>query len=235
MSARFSAPATDELHVSRRGPLGRAFDTAAVAAFVLLWLAGVVALVRHVAPLEALLLVAVGLGVGHLLADLLSGLVHWFADEFFEVDTPVLGPLLIYGFRDHHRDPEEILRHGLLEVSGYNALATLPALAALLVWPAPDPGTRALHAVVLGAAFSVAATNQLHRWAHASRVPAWVGWLQRRRLVLSPEAHARHHRRGRGAYCVTAGWGNPVLDALGLLPALSVRIHRLAGRLGLRR
>ena len=33
MFARFSAPATDELHVSRRGLLGRAFDTAAVAAF----------------------------------------------------------------------------------------------------------------------------------------------------------------------------------------------------------
>ena len=29
--------------------------------------------------------------LGYLLADMLSGTVHWFCDTFFEEDTPVIG------------------------------------------------------------------------------------------------------------------------------------------------
>ena len=214
-----------------RGLLGHVFDAAAVGGFAWLWLLAAGGLFSALDPVQALLLAVVGLLAGHLLADLLGGLVHWFADEFFEEDTPILGPLLIYGFRDHHRDPSGILRHGLLEVTGYNALAALPVLVLLHFWPATSTGSGALHAVMLGTTLSVAMTNQLHRWAHAERVPPVVAWLQRWHLVLSPEGHARHHRRGDRSYCVTAGWWNRPLDAVGLLPALSVPIHRLGRRL----
>jgi hypothetical protein len=66
----------------------------------------------------------------------------------------------------------------------------------------------------------VFATNHIHRWAHARRPPPIVGALQRAGLVLSPAHHARHHRRHDGAYCVTCGWLNPLIDGSGVLAAL---------------
>jgi ubiquitin-conjugating enzyme E2 variant len=204
-----------------------------VGVFALAWGAAALGLAQRVSPMEGALLVCVALPTGHLVADLLSGLLHWFADEFFEEDTPLLGPTLIYGFRDHHRNPRDILAHGPLEVSGYNALATLPVLLALTFWPPGSGFARAIHALLLATTLSVAATNQFHRFAHADRTPRVVGWLQRHGLILSPESHARHHLSGDRAYCVTAGWWNGPLDAAGLLPAVSARVHRLAR--GLRR
>jgi ubiquitin-conjugating enzyme E2 variant len=141
--------------------------------FVLAWLAAALGLAQRVSPIEAVVLACVALPAGHLVADLLSGLLHWFADEFFEEDTPLLGPTLIHGFRDHHRNPRDILSHGLLEVSGYNALASLPVLVALTLWPPGSGFARTIHAVLLATTLSVAATNQFHRYAHADRTPGW--------------------------------------------------------------
>jgi len=219
----------------KRGRLGLASDGLGLALFGVLWALVAYALAGSATPLEGVVFVCVALPLGHLLADLFSGLLHWFADEFFEEDTPVVGPLLIHGFRDHHRNPRDILEHRWVAVSGYNALATVPILAALWAWPAESAALRAVHAVLLATTFSIAATNQLHRWAHADCVPGLVAWLQRRRLILSPEGHALHHARGNRAYCVTAGWLNPPLDALGWLPAFGRGVHQLSRQLRLAR
>ena len=216
---------------SERGAWGLLCDAAALTVFAVGWVAVAGRWVGAAPPVELLVLVVPALVAGHLLADLISGLVHWFADEFFDEDTPLLGPLLIYGFRDHHRNPRDIVTHRFVSVCGYNALATLPVLAALLLWPATDGIGRAVHALLLATSLSVAITNQLHKWAHAERAPRWVRWLQRHGLILPPEHHARHHARGDRAYCVTAGWLNPALDALGLLPALGVSFHGIGRRL----
>ena len=53
-----------------------------------------------------------------------------------------------------------------------------------------------------------------HRWAAAS-VPRVVHWLQKRRLILTPDRHRAHHQNGyAGAYCITSGWMNHSLDRL---------------------
>ena len=51
---------------------------------------------------SAWLWLATGFLVGYLLADLLSGTVHWFCDSFFAPDTPLIGRSIIHPFRDHH-------------------------------------------------------------------------------------------------------------------------------------
>jgi hypothetical protein len=63
---------------------------------------------------------------GWLAADFASGIVHWFADTFFEEDAPWIGPLLIRPFREHHRDPQAMTRHGFLELTGNSCLVLLP-------------------------------------------------------------------------------------------------------------
>ena len=74
----------------------------------------------------ALLLAALG---GYLLADVASGLTHWFCDSFFREDTPLIGPVLIHPFREHHRDPAAMTRHSFLELTGNSCLGVLPVLA----------------------------------------------------------------------------------------------------------
>jgi len=52
-------------------------------------------------------------------------------------------------------------------------------------------------------------TNQVHQWAHMPHPPAVVRWLQRRRLILSPEAHRQHHQSPYAMnYCIATGWSN---------------------------
>ena len=66
-------------------------------------------------------------------ADWVSGLAHWFCDTFFEEDTAVIGPALIQPFREHHRDPLAMTRHGFLELNGNNCLGLVVPLA-VAIW-----------------------------------------------------------------------------------------------------
>lgn len=199
----------------------KAFDVASVSALLVL-LALAVARVAPVlggdAPAWVLLPACVA---AVLAADLVSGVVHWICDRFFAEDTPLIGRMLIHPFREHHVDPMAITRHGLFELCGNNALAVVLPVLALVLSGAPraSAGALAVHGFVIAFSFAVFATNQMHKWAHAVEAGMVVRWLQRMRLILSPEVHDRHHRGdfSRG-YCVTTGWLNPVLDAYRVLP-----------------
>src|SRR4051794_31117228 len=58
-------------------------------------------------------LLAVAFLVSMVVADLISGLVHWLADAWATVEFPFLGPTLIKNFREHHADPKALTRKGL--------------------------------------------------------------------------------------------------------------------------
>ena len=99
---------------------------------------------------DAAWLLCPALLLGYALADLASGVLHWFCDSFFDERTPALGPLLIAPFREHHRDPLGIVRHGPLELHANSCLAALPVLGACRLAPGPESGATALfwHAVI---------------------------------------------------------------------------------------
>jgi ubiquitin-conjugating enzyme E2 variant len=72
------------------------------------------------------------------------------------------------------------------------------------------------------------ATNGFHCWAHTPVPPRWVGWLQRHRLVLAPQAHAAHHRGAHDqSYCVTTGWLNLLLDRWRFFERVEVALARI--------
>ena len=172
--------------------------------------------------------------LAYLAADLAAGTVHWFCDTFFAEDTPVIGPAVVRGFREHHRDPSGITRHGFLEVNGGNCLAALPVLVAVAWAGGPTPASRASlfgHAFVVLFALAIFGTNQFHRWAHAERVPPGVRWLQRHGLILSPARHDVHHAGAHDqGYCVTTGWLNPLIDHLDLFGRTERAVRRLLPR-----
>jgi ubiquitin-conjugating enzyme E2 variant len=211
-----------------------ALDVAFVAAFAM---AAVILLVRlgGVPPAGWWPAILASALVGVAAADAATGLVHWFGDTFLNEETPLLGPVLIQPFREHHRDPLAITRHGFFEVSGNNAGALAPLLALAAAGPAPAYGSSLVATLGVSAllAFAVAAvaTNAIHRMAHMprSRVPGLVSWLQHHGMILSPAAHARHHRAAHDrAFGVTTGWTNPLLDRMAFHARLARMLRRLA-------
>jgi hypothetical protein len=173
-----------------------------------------------------------GVAAGALVADLASGTVHWLCDRFGSESTPLVGPYLIASFREHHRDPGSIARHGFLERTGSNAFAAaafLGVVSAVL----PALGGAALAAAAAGLALAAslwtAFTNEIHLQAHRERPARLARALQRYRLVLSPEAHARHHAGPHDrAYCIATGWANAALDRLRVFTRLERRFGRSA-------
>ena len=178
------------------------------------------------APLEGagILVFTLAVVAGYLAADLVSGVVHWLCDQFFEEDTPLIGRVLIRPFREHHRDPLAMTRHGFLELAGNSCLGLVPVLALASL---ASPGV-AGDAFVVSFGVGAALTNHLHKWSHALHAPALVRSLQRWRLVLTPDGHRRHHGAGyAAAYCVTTGWLNPLIDRLRVFDRLGAGLGAL--------
>lgn len=197
-------------------------EWAAMTTASVLWLVLVVRLAGAGPTSSRLGWLAAGVVLGYLAADFFSGIVHWFCDTFFEEDTPLVGRMLIEPFREHHRDPLAMTRHGLAEIAGNSCLAIAPLLAAVAFLAPPATGaplSLAAHSALLTFAVGAVITNQFHKWAHLPAAPRMVASLQQAGLVLRPAHHAGHHRTQAEAYCVATGWMNPFLDRIGFFPA----------------
>ena len=146
-----------------------------------------------------------------LLADFVSGLVHWTEDTFWSERTPLLGRWIVRPNVLHHEDGAAFVRLSYLR-SNWDLLAVGVVLVALawgldrLTWHVW------VFAVIGGNA------NQLHKWAHRARrdVPRLVRVLQDAHVLRSPAHHAAHHGGEKNTrYCVVTELLNPVLDSLG--------------------
>jgi len=164
-----------------------------------------------------------------LAADLVSGLVHWTADTWFSETMPVLGRRFLRPFRVHHVNPDDFLKRDFVDCNGDVAMLNIPILMAALAIPETTLGGAVSLAL---ATFSLVSlpTNQVHQWAHMPSPPAFVRWLQRHGVILSAEAHGRHHRSPYVAnYCIATGWCNRWLTAIDFFPTCERLITRVAG------
>lgn len=170
---------------------------------------------------------------GYLLADFVSGFVHWMADRYGTVNTPVFGPNFVGPFREHHVDPKGITRHDFIETNGANCIVSVPLqTGVLLSVQAEGAGLLGLAATAhtLWLCLFVFATNQFHKWAHADTVPGFVRRLQKWRLILSPDHHQIHHAVPFDThYCITVGWLNPVLARIRFFSVLERMLRRTIG------
>ncbi len=159
-------------------------------------------------------------------ADFVSGLVHFLADNFGNPDTPVLGRVFIFPFREHHVDAKAITRHSYLETNGANCLISLPFVSCVLLFAHGEMG----FFIGVWTWFFLTAiffTNQIHKWAHTDRPPEFVRALQKWRIILSPENHAVHHTAPHDQhYCITGGWLNAPLRHLQFFTRLKTFLKR---------
>jgi ubiquitin-conjugating enzyme E2 variant len=171
--------------------------------------------------------------VGMLAADFVSGLFHWGFDTWGKVDTPVVGRLAIRTFRHHHVDAKAITRHDYIETNGHNYGLAFPV--ALGVAIGLDPATATLLHVFVGMStlslvVFVCMTSQIHKWAHQDSPSRFVVFLQRWRLIITPEHHSVHHIAPYlRNYCITVGWMNGPLHAVRFFETLERVISAVTG------
>lgn len=167
---------------------------------------------------------------GVLLADFASGLVHWGADTWGRDDLPVVGPRLLVPFRVHHINPEDFLRRNFVDTNGDLAAIAIVPIAALMTLPLETAWASAAAVGGLGLCGAAMLTNQIHQWAHMPSPPPLVRLLQSAGLILGRREHARHHDRPYDMhYCITTGWCNRPLEAIGFFRALERTITRVTG------
>lgn len=175
------------------------------------------------------LAVLIALPVGVAAIDLLTGIVHWGCDRFGDAETPLVGPLLIRAFREHHVNPGKMVEHDWIETNGEPCFLSAVALAVLAVLaPGVQSGLWATAVTVVWTMATVGAwANQIHKWAHRPDPPRLARFLQRAGLALRPDEHACHHRAPHDSgYCISTGWMNPLLDRLGLWSWLERSLRR---------
>lgn len=156
---------------------------------------------------------------GILIADFISGFVHWLFDTWWSVDTRVVGQLAVRTFRHHHLDPRAMTKHDFVETNGHNWAITV--IYTGIGFGFCDPAETKLLDVFIGQTFLVGTgfimvTSQFHKWAHSVTVPRWVKFLQWSGIALHPRHHNAHHTAPYDQhYCVTNGWMNRPLQMIG--------------------
>jgi plasmanylethanolamine desaturase len=152
---------------------------------------------------------------GMILADFLSGLVHWGADTWGRESMPILGKRLLHPFRVHHVNPADFLRRRFFDTNGDVAFLAIPAMLVALQIPLTTAAS--VFGAVLLTSFSAVGlmTNQIHQWAHMQKAPLPIYWLQQLGIILSFDAHEKHHSPPYVQnYCIATGWCNRPLQAL---------------------
>ncbi|MEK7691673.1 MAG: fatty acid desaturase family protein [Bdellovibrionota bacterium] len=168
--------------------------------------------------------------LGWLGADFVSGLVHWAGDTWGSPEMPVLGQSFVRTFREHHVDQLSITRHDFVEVNGSNCLVSLPVLLVALLVDVTGDGNTPLFGVAFMTSLTlwVFLTNQIHKWAHQENPSRAVRFLQRTHLILGAEHHSIHHAAPYDKYyCITTGWLNGPLHAIGFYRRLERLITRV--------
>ena len=180
---------------------------------------------------------------GWYLADAASGMIHMYMDyrptrpglglnelyfyqgsrespeyaALFHAAMARIGPVerLVYDFKNHHPRPHALGRRNLDRQIGSTILfGTLPGSIALNLacLELPVPGWLAAGAIVLliGGTFA----QYFHGTLHRDDNPRFVLVLRRARLLMTPQAHEKHHATLQRDFSTNCGWSNPVLNRL---------------------
>lgn len=153
-----------------------------------------------------------------LLADFLSGLIHWWEDRVLVGPSKFAFVNRIKADNDlHHSKPAALTRETYWGNINTSVPVAWPLALGLFLIGCPT--------VIWLAVFFASFANLVHRFSHMPKrkIPRVVRFLQWTRLFISVDHHAKHHFDENGViekqnttirYCPMTGILNPVLDRL---------------------
>jgi len=153
-----------------------------------------------------------------LLADFITGLIHWAEDKFLNNPSRIKFLETVRLDNDlHHDRPAAICSFSWWENINTTAPITIPLAMVLWYLNAPE--------VIWLAAFFATFANLVHRWGHErqSKLNPVIKYLQRTGLFISFRHHAVHHYDDNGViekkdtskhFCPMTNWLNPALDKI---------------------
>ena len=159
---------------------------------------------------------------GVLLADFLSGVIHWIQDRYAKPSWPLVGAA-VTDAHDHHAKPHKFLERSFLRRN--SAVGVIVLIIGLLVALCGGLNTMTVTALIVGAL-----SNEIHGFTHRRHVSGWVEILQYFGLIQTQDHHRRHHYGDEGgAYCVITAWLNPALDHLHIWQIMEAAIMATTG------
>lgn len=167
-------------------------------------------------------------------ADLVSGLLHWAFDTWFD-ETNVSVRRMVRIVREHHIYPQKIFNYRVHQEVGLMSWFGLLGLApAFLTHIARTKSERTFQPGLLaaGLVYSLLITFslELHKQGHRFRRGRLIRILQAAHVMLSPEHHMKHHAcEHDGYYCLVNGIGDVTLGRFGFFRFLESAITALTG------
>jgi len=159
----------------------------------------------------------IGNVIAMIISDFASGFVHWAADTWGTLDTPLVGRSFVRSFREHHIDPSAMTRHDVVETNADNCLLTLPILYNMCKMIVIEDYDFLMLTFSTVLCVWVCMTNQIHKWAHTyPSPPPLIVFSQKIGLILNRQHHSVHHKPPFDSnYCITNGWCNGFLNFIG--------------------
>lgn len=145
-----------------------------------------------------------------LFADFLTGLVHFWMDQYGREDMPFVGKHVIEINVLHHSDPRHMVKKSYFQLTWTSWVLGL--ILGFIGWT--------LNLYFFEILFVVAYAgnaNIIHKWTHQTEFENGkiITFLQKMRLIQSAKHHREHHAAPYDKhYCILTDWLNPVLHKI---------------------
>ena len=159
--------------------------------------------------------IALQLFLGLIIADFISGILHWFEDNYIDycTDLPILKDIA----RDnemHHYFPRSIIAYSNIEHTSYTLPFSIIFIICVYIFKRPMlvKYPYFLFSLILFSATS----NITHSIVHKRDCENnwFIIFLQKCGILCSHEHHSRHHTLSYEKYCVILQINNYILDTI---------------------
>jgi ubiquitin-conjugating enzyme E2 variant len=176
------------------------------------------------------------LGVGMLVGDFITGLLHWAFDTWFDEKVPYLGRTVIM-VREHHIHPDHIFQYRFYHDAGILSLISFVVTGPVFLYSFLNPGAPTSsaicdYAVVACVVISLELVFMLefHKCGHTKHPSKLIRTFQRLHLLLPYKHHMKHHSGNYDRnYCLINGYADKTFGALGGWRILEWGISKITG------